>query len=118
MIMQRWGRIVILAAMLVTAYLLILAWNKDHPAVTQVSTAPTSSVASTAMDLPPAGATSAAPSANDLPPVSSDVPVAPVVSPTVAASQGLISVQTDVYRLWINPRGGDVVRSELLQHDG
>lgn len=28
--MQQWGRIAILAAMFVTAYLLILAWQKDY----------------------------------------------------------------------------------------
>lgn len=118
MIMQRWGRILILAAMLVTAYLLILAWNKDHPAVTQVSTAPTTSATSTAIDLPPTGAAVSAQDSGDLPPIKTDVAVPVGTLPTVAtASQGLISVQTDVYRLWINPRGGDVVRSELLQHD-
>jgi YidC/Oxa1 family membrane protein insertase len=32
-------------------------------------------------------------------------------------SQHLITVQTDLYRLWITPKGGDIVRLELLAHD-
>ncbi|MEY4516006.1 MAG: hypothetical protein RL180_352, partial [Pseudomonadota bacterium] len=116
MIMQRWSRILILAAMLVTAYLLILAWNKDHPASSAVSaTAVSTPAVTTALssDLPPTHG-AATPINRDVPPVSAaSTPVAAAVAP----DQGLIEVQTDVYRLLINPRGGDVVRSELLQHD-
>jgi YidC/Oxa1 family membrane protein insertase len=34
-----------------------------------------------------------------------------------SVNQQLISVQTDLYHLWINPKGGDIVRIELLKHD-
>ncbi|MGM7375104.1 membrane protein insertase YidC, partial [Acinetobacter baumannii] len=36
---------------------------------------------------------------------------------TAPVNQQLISVQTDLYHLWINPKGGDIVRIELLSHD-
>lgn len=54
---------------------------------------------------------------------SSDVPQANIAAqqtPTAApasVSQQLISIQTDLYHLWINPKGGDIVRIELLNHD-
>jgi YidC/Oxa1 family membrane protein insertase len=117
--MQRWSRMLILVAMFVTGYLLILAWQKDYGGVNATSTTKTPAVATvhaTNADIP-----SAAPTATAV--ANSDVPVAPQVSTTpvatagVAATQtGLIEVQTDVYRLWIDPKGGDVVRTELLKH--
>ena len=33
---------------------------------------------------------------------------------TAPVNQQLISVQTDLYHIWINPKGGDIVRIELL----
>ena len=53
---------------------------------------------------------------------SSDVPQANIATPqatdvTAPVNQQLISVQTDLYHLLINPKGGDIVRIELLNHD-
>lgn len=115
--MQQWGRIAILAAMFVTAYLLILAWQKDYgnaaPAA-QASAAVASQPQTPAADVPSGHA--AAPGATDVPSTSSPASIA---SGTKAASlnDNLIEVQTDVYHLWIDPKGGDVVRAELLLHD-
>lgn len=115
--MQQWGRIAILAAMFVTAYLLILAWQKDYgnaaPAAAQASSTVVSQQTSTA-DIPSGHA--AATGATDIP--SSATP-APVASGSKPASQNdnLIEVKTDVYHLWIDPKGGDVVRAELLLHN-
>lgn len=54
--------------------------------------------------------------------VASDVPQANIAQSqttdaTAPVNQQLISVQTDLYHLWINPKGGDIVRIELLSHD-
>ena len=51
--------------------------------------------------------------------VASDVPQANIAQSqttdaTAPVNQQLISVQTDLYHLWINPKGGDIVRIELL----
>lgn len=112
--MQQWARIAILAAMFVTAYLLILAWQKDYGQSKAVETAQSSNVAassSATSDLPSAAKSTA----SDLPTVAA----APsVVKPsTVQANKALISVQTDLYHVWLNPQGGDIVRIELLAHD-
>ncbi len=114
--MQRWSRMLILVAMFVTGYLLILAWQKDYGGVNATSTAKAPALATvhaSNADIPTAPQSVAA--------TNSDVPVAPQTTPantkTVNPSTpGLIEVQTDVYRLWIDPRGGDVVRTELLKH--
>ena len=111
--MQQWARIAILGAMFVVAYLLILAWQKDYgnaETQPQQETAVVSQEVSA--DLPNAQTATAA----------SDVPQANVsaqqaTDATAPVSQQLISVQTDLYHLWINPKGGDIVRVELLNHD-
>ncbi|MDY6483132.1 membrane protein insertase YidC [Acinetobacter faecalis] len=112
--MQQWARIAILGAMFVVAYLLILAWQKDYghvePKVQQEAVAVSKDVSA---DLPN-GQTATA---------TTDVPLANIATTqqttdaTAPVSQQLISVQTDLYHLWINPKGGDIVRIELLNHD-
>ncbi|ALH94756.1 membrane protein insertase YidC [Acinetobacter equi] len=113
--MQQWARIAILGAMFVVAYLLILAWQKDYG---NADTQPTPEAAvvthEVSADLPNGQATAAVPS---------DVPQANIANQqqatdaTAPVSQQLISVKTDLYHLWINPKGGDIVRVELLNHD-
>ena len=114
--MQQWARFAILGAMFVTAYLLILAWQKDYGhAGTAVQSTPAAVVAhDVSADLPNSQA----------PAVSSDLPQANIAAAqqttaasTAAVNQQLISVQTDLYHLWISPKGGDIVRIELLNHD-
>ncbi|WOE30834.1 MULTISPECIES: membrane protein insertase YidC [unclassified Acinetobacter] len=112
--MQQWARIAILGAMFVVAYLLILAWQQDYgnakPQPQQTAKVVTQEVSA---DLPN-GQTATA---------STDVPQANTATSqqatdaTAPLSQQLISVQTDLYHLWINPKGGDIVRVELLNHD-
>lgn len=111
--MQQWTRYAILGAMFVTAYLLILAWQKDYGHTNTDTPAPV--VAAQTRD-----------STADLPihqpeTVVTDVPQANVVqndvAPVAAAvSHNLISVTTDMYKAWIDPKGGDIVRLELLSH--
>lgn len=112
--MQQWARFAILGAMFVTAYLLILAWQKDYG---NAATAPQQQAAAissheVSADLPNAKTAT----------VASDVPQANIAQSqttdaTAPVNQQLISVQTDLYHLWINPKGGDIVRIELLSHD-
>ncbi len=111
--MQQWARIAILGAMFVVAYLLILAWQKDYgnaEAQPQQETAVVSQEVSA--DLPNAQTATAA---SDVP--QANVPAQQATDATAPVSQQLISVQTDLYHLWINPKGGDIVRVELLNHD-
>lgn len=116
--MQQWGRIAILAAMFVTAYLLILAWQKDYGSAAQATQSPAAVVNSqqTVSDVPTGHAATNA--ISDVPPASTAVvPTETKKDSPVSANDKLIQVQTDVYRLWIDPNGGDVVRVELLLHD-
>ena len=112
--MQQWARFAILGAMFVTAYLLILAWQKDYGQAETTPKAPAAVVAQdVSADLPSSQATA----------VTTDVPQANIAaaqqdtSTPIATNQQLIAVQTDLYHLWINPKGGDIVRVELLNHD-
>ena len=112
--MQQWARFAILGAMFVVAYLLILAWQKDYG---HAETRPQQEAAvvshEVSADLPNGQTATAA----------SDMPQANIATQqtttdaTAPVSQQLISVQTDLYHLWINPKGGDIVRIELLNHD-
>jgi len=109
--MQQWARFAIIGAMLVTAYLLILAWQKDYGQTNTNVQQPASAVVArdTSADLP----TSQNTAATDVPQsATSQTP-----QTTTSVSQKLVTVQTDLYRLWINPKGGDIVRLELLGHD-
>ena len=112
--MQQWARFAILGAMFVVAYLLILAWQKDYGHVDSTKTQPAAVVAHDVSADLPNGQTTAA---------SSDVPQANIAAAQqttaapATANQQLISVQTDLYHVWISPKGGDIVRIELLNHD-
>lgn len=116
--MQQWSRVLILLAMLVTAYLLVLAWQKDYGSPAALPVVAVATTAAVIQDVPVATSTTVA-AATDIPVVDHAAKSLPVDTAAVTAtpnSAGLIEVETDVYRLWINPRGGDVVRAELLQH--
>ncbi len=110
--MQQWARIAILGAMFVVAYLLILAWQKDYGTV---ETKPQQAAVvshEVSADLPNAQTATAA---SDLP--QANIATQQTTDVTAPVTQQLISVQTDLYHLWINPKGGDIVRVELLNHD-
>ena len=112
--MQQWARIAILGAMFVVAYLLILAWQKDYGNAEQKPQQNAAVVShEVSADLPngqTATAVSDVPQANNAATQQTTDATAPV-------SQQLISVQTDLYHFWISPKGGDIVRVELLNHD-
>jgi YidC/Oxa1 family membrane protein insertase len=106
--MQQWARFAILGAMFVTAYLLILAWQKDyghaqrnqqrllllnHMKYLQICQML---------------------KIQHLQICHKQICDATSYRCTASVNQQLISVQTDLYHLWINPKGGDIVRIELL----
>ncbi|MDO4897221.1 MAG: membrane protein insertase YidC [Moraxella sp.] len=100
--MQKILRTLIIIAMLITSYLLILAWRDDYATTKTTATTP---VATTTNDVP------VAVSGGDVPVV--DVQTA---SSPVQAGQ-LISVTTDRHEIKIDPVGGDVVYAGLKQYD-
>ncbi|WP_372860326.1 membrane protein insertase YidC [Psychrobacter sp.] len=113
--MQKIFRVMIIIAMLITAYLLILAWRDDYadaPAVDTVSETTTSVGA----DIP-----STTGAAGDIPvqtlPVDNNTVANDAVTATPAKDTGLITVTTDRYDIKINPEGGDIVYAALKQYD-
>ena len=101
--MQKILRILIIIAMLITCYLLILAWRDDYATTKPTATKP---VATKTNDVPVVVA-------------GGDVPVlntTQTASAPVQAGQ-FISVSTDRYDIKIDPVGGDVVSASLKQYN-
>ena len=113
--MQKIFRVMIIIAMLITAYLLILAWRDDYADAPAVDTVPETAT-SVGADIP---STSGA--AGDIPvqtlPVDKGTVDNGTVTATPAANAGLITVTTDRYDIKINPEGGDIVYAALKQYD-
>ena len=109
--MQKILRTLIIIAMLITGYLLILAWRDDYTNVNKpVATTPTSTAVSS-NDVPVAGGAGKP---------TGDVPTATGAAPTTTSASAqpgspLISVMTDKYDIRINPVGGDVVYAALRE---
>ncbi|MFU8926988.1 membrane protein insertase YidC [Acinetobacter puyangensis] len=112
--MQQWARFAILGAMFVTAYLLILAWQQDYGHKANVETPPAvvAQAGNNSADLPTQQTNTAA---TDIP--QSNVTPAAAASTAPSVTHQLVSVKTDKYNVWIDPKGGDIVRLELLTHD-
>lgn len=100
--MQKILRILIIVAMLITAYLLILAWRDDY-AGKPATTAPVATQTSSSADVPSAQMTG-------------DVPSVSAGEPADQQTANLISVDTDRHEIKINPVGGDIVYAALKQH--
>ena len=113
--MQKIFRVMIIIAMLITAYLLILAWRDDYADAPAVDTVPETAT-SVGADIP---STSGA--AGDIPvqtlPVDKGTVDNGTVTATPAVNAGLITVTTDRYDIKINPEGGDIVYAALKQYD-
>ena len=108
--MQKIFRVMIIIAMLITAYLLILAWRDDYADAPAVDAVPETST-SVGVDIP---ATTGA--AGDIP--AQTLPVdASAVAAAPETNTGLITVTTDRYDIKINPEGGDIVYAALKQYD-
>ena len=105
--MQKILRVMIIIAMLITAYLLVLAWQKDYAnePVTQTTTEAPAVVGS---DIP-----------SDVP---TDIPLTtqPVTSTAAlsnTAKSQLIDVTTDYYDIKIDPNGGDIIYAALRKYN-
>jgi len=110
--MQKIFRVMIIIAMLITAYLLILAWRDDYADAPAVEAVP-GTTTSIGADIP---STSGA--AGDIPVQTLPVDNSAVTAtPAPAADTGLITVTTDRYDIQINPEGGDIVYAALKQYD-
>ncbi|MGP5273001.1 membrane protein insertase YidC [Psychrobacter faecalis] len=108
--MQKIFRVMIIIAMLITAYLLILVWRDDYADAPAVDAVPETST-SVGADIP---ATTGA--AGDIP--AQTLPVdASAVAAAPETNTGLITVTTDRYDIKINPEGGDIVYAALKQYD-
>lgn len=108
--MQKIFRVMIIIAMLITAYLLILAWRDDYADAPAVDAVPKTATSS-GVDIP-----STTGAAGDIP--AQALPVeGGAVTATPAENTGLITVTTDRYDIKINPEGGDIVYAALKQYD-
>lgn len=100
----------LLIAWLMVAFLLFLEWNKG-PAAPAPATAE-------APAAPAASARGDAPSV-DAVPVAGAIPEAPLAAPAetaAAATTAPITITTDVLRLQLDPRGGNLVGADLLAY--
>ncbi|AOY44204.1 MULTISPECIES: membrane protein insertase YidC [Psychrobacter] len=108
--MQKIFRVMIIIAMLITAYLLILAWRDDYADAPAVEAVP-ETTSSVGADIP-----STTGAAGDIPVQTLPVDNAAVIA-APAKDTGLITVTTDRYDIKINPEGGDIVYAALKQYD-
>lgn len=114
--MQKILRTLIIIAMLITSYLLILAWRDDYANVGSTVVSGASPVAQSVSgnDVPNANQTTLGSTGSDVPVVATKgMPAVQSAEPT----EGLISVLTDKYDIRINPVGGDVVYTALRNYD-
>lgn len=103
--MQKILRALIIVAMLITTWLLVMAWQKDYSGVDQNATQNTT--VTTTGDLPSVNSNA------DLPASSAQ----PNASVAASVDGQLINVSTDLYDIKINPVGGDVVFASLKDYD-
>ncbi|MUG32506.1 membrane protein insertase YidC [Psychrobacter sanguinis] len=114
--MQKILRVLIIIAMLITAYLLVLAWQKDYanvPATSADAVTPSVSNSTTGADIPTTAGASDIPAAT-----ATDIPSSKADSESTEAKAGtLINVTTDRYQVKIDPVGGDVVYAALRDYN-
>ncbi len=98
-----------------SVFLLFESWQRDQRASAPPPAAVSAVPAPTPAAAPPAKGASAVPTPGAVPAPQPATPPAAVA----ATEQGrVIKVETDLYRAQISTTGGDLVRLELLKHDG
>ena len=107
--MQKIFRVMIIIAMLITAYLLVLAWRDDYADAPAVDAVPETTT-SVGADIP-----SSTGAVGDIPAQTASNDTAVTAAQTTDG--GLITVVTDRYDIKINPNGGDIVYAALKQYD-
>jgi YidC/Oxa1 family membrane protein insertase len=121
-------RTLLVVALLVVAYLLWQGWQNDYPSTSRTQVPAASAVASSSAGVPavPAATTAglevptSAPAAPGAAPAKSGnaAAVVPQEAPGSSATpaKDLVTVNNDVLRLTIDPRGGTIVAAELLDY--
>ncbi|MGD8829336.1 MAG: membrane protein insertase YidC [Pseudomonadales bacterium] len=112
-------RILLLIGLAATGYLMILAWNDDFilsqktPTEYGAAPEPESGTEAPALDTAggPAAGDSDVPDASLIGPSAAEHPPVPAAAQPVA--ERLIRVETPELKVWIDRRGGDIVRVEL-----
>jgi YidC/Oxa1 family membrane protein insertase len=100
-----------IVALAVVSYLMVLQWSEDYGV--QPLPTPTAVInTQAASDLPDSSVSSKA--SDDIPTASSERVEA--ISSVPASSDSLVRVQTDVFNLAIDPKGGDIVQLNLPQY--
>jgi len=117
-------RFFLLAGLLVVGYLLVLAWNDDYGSAAKVFDAAAVDADPLAFvsDSPPGDVASAEVQADaDVPSVVAlDAPAAAATqnteaSPTIAR-EGVVRIRTNSLNLWIDLRGGDIIKTTLPRY--
>lgn len=109
-----WQRTLLIAALAVVSYMMILQWQKDYveaPQAAQAQSYTQSYPQDEAGDVP----TEVVEASADVPVDPSTVLDTPALE-TLKPTQGLISVETDVLAVKINPVGGDIVAVGLKDY--
>jgi len=111
-------RTMLIAMLAVVTYLMVLQWNQDYggAALPPVASAQSGAHLPPAGDLPNSPAQNPSATSGDLPTIEASPTEASAIAATKPASSGLIQVQTDVFNLAIDPRGGDIVQLTLPQY--
>ncbi len=111
-------RILILAGLAVTSYMLILAWNEDYGQGARTEEAIEASAPASTGEVIPDDQfipMEASPSTDEVPDIA-EIPVTQNTQAAVTKRTRLINVRTDVLDLDIHPRGGDIVRVSLPKY--
>jgi len=111
-------RTILIAALAIVTYLMVLQWNQDYggAALPPVASAQSAANPALASDLPSAAQNTRAAATGDLPTIEPSASEASALITAKSASSGLIQVQTDVFNLAIDPRGGDIVQLTLPKY--
>lgn len=118
--MQNYLRYLLIAGMAITAYMMVLAWQKDYSNQTAEQTVSQNTPSSTAnatsnSDAPPINAAVTA-DGSDAPPTDFSATSNTPSAPDVVVQKNLIDITTDKFFIQINPQGGDIVRLDLLNY--
>lgn len=109
----------LLAALLAVAYMLILAWNADYGSASRAADSRGASedpvLEGAPVSAPETDNTETSGNDSDVPAVTAGSGSEPAADSNTSRS-GLIRVHTDTMNVWIDPRGGDLVKLTLPQH--
>lgn len=113
-------RALIITGIAVVTYMMFLTWQEDYGGVEQNPAPQVTDQQAQQPDMPssPATGDNSLPGVEDAPPAGESKAQAPAATPqpVSGASAELVEVNTDVFHLRIDPRGGDIVHLELPEY--